>query len=150
MKYSTLNLGHTLKYDSKTQTIFLYLLYHFLKNRGFTLFSNHPNNQIWSTKIFSTYTIWKYTLLCLRKWKKSKLIFWTVWLVFSHWVTYMQKNWSGGHLNPPPLFGNVGRRLLVHCSWGHVTDKPCEYSWRVHVKPLAVLWTFPKSPYLHK
>ncbi len=89
MKYMTLNLVHTLKYDSKTQFFFLYFLLHFHKNPIFTSFSDPPNNWIWPTKIFSTYTISKYTLLCPGKWKKkSKLIFWTVWLVFSRWVTY--------------------------------------------------------------
>ncbi len=69
MNYMTLNLGHTLKHDSKTQTIF------FCTTSTKIPFSDPPNNRIWSTKIFSTYTIWKYTLLCPIKWKKIKIDF---------------------------------------------------------------------------
>ncbi len=73
MKYMTLNLGHTPKYDTKTQTIFFF--HHFHKNPIFTSFSAPTNNRIWSTKIFSTYTIWKFTFLCPTKWKKIKIDF---------------------------------------------------------------------------
>ncbi len=76
INYMTLNLGHTLTYDSKTQTIFFFnFLHHFHKNPIFTSFSDPPNNRIWSTKIFSTYTIWKYSLLCPTKWKKIQIDF---------------------------------------------------------------------------
>ncbi len=55
--------------------IFLYILYHFHKNSIFTLFSDPLNNRIWSSKIFFTYIKRKYTLLCLRKWKKIQIDF---------------------------------------------------------------------------
>ncbi len=76
MKYMTLNLGHTLKYDSKTQSKFFCIFCTTsTKIPIFTSLSAPSNNRIWSTKNFSTHTIWKYTLLCPRKWKKIQINF---------------------------------------------------------------------------
>ncbi len=89
MKHMTLNLGHTLKYDSKTQTFF----FNFCTTSTKILFSPHFQTvqiiEYGPLKFFPHIPFENiYFYVPQNEKKKSKLIFWTVWLFFSRWITY--------------------------------------------------------------
>ncbi len=95
MKYITSNLCHTLKCDSKTQTIFFGIFC--TTSTKVAVLPHFQTLQIIKygpLKFFPHIPFENYTLSCPRKWKKSKLIFWTVWLIFSRWVTYNAQIWE--------------------------------------------------------
>ncbi len=88
MKYMTLNLDHTLKYDSKTRTIFFLI---FCTTSAKILFSLHFQTlqiiEYGPIKFFPQIPFENTRFYVPQNEKKSKLIFWEVWLVFSHWAT---------------------------------------------------------------
>ncbi len=91
MKYMTLTLGHTLEYDSKTQTNFILFFKFFCTTSTKIPFLPHFQTlqiiEYGPLKFFPHIPFKNIHFYVPQNEKKSKLIFWTVWLVFSHWVT---------------------------------------------------------------
>ncbi len=141
--YMTLNLGHTLKYDSKTQTFFFFnFLHHFHKNPTFTSFSDPPNDRIRYTKIFSAYTIWKYALLCPTKWKKNQNWFFGQFGWFSHVGSHISLqfccNWSRSYFR-----SKLGHFVYKWCcalwKWELVAERSQIFYTRTSIIRLSII-----------
>ncbi len=85
MKYMTLNLGHTLECDSKTQRNFFCIFYTTSTKIPFLPhFQTLQIIEYGPLKFFLHISFENIHFYVPENEKKSKLIFWTVWLVFSH------------------------------------------------------------------